>query len=635
MPTPSPQLDAARDLVAAGLPVFPLRENDKRPAIENWQNLATTDRAQIDKWWANNPRANVGVATASLLVVDVDPRNGGTETFAGLRLLDKFDDTRVSKTQGGGLHLVYALPPHTVVRGGVNKLGKGVDVKSWGGYIVAPGSTIDGRPYQWLNDSALAPAPEWLIARCKAPRARDASAGVRIVEENDEGVALAEAWLAIHAPQASEGERDDTAYKVAARLYDFGVSRQTCHDLLVEWSFNCTFPPLDETALTRIADSAQKNRSKAVGSAHPDAPGFEAVEIAERTSAVGTTATAAARPKLYALAYNLAADTALTQHTESLIDGLLDRMAMSVWYGESNSGKTFLVLDASWHIAAGRAWGEMQVTPGAVAYVAAEGGRGILKRVKALRDRYPEAGDVPLHIIPCAVDLLHHGADLNPLVALIRDIEKTGGRKVELVVIDTLSRAIAGGNENDSADMGALVGHLDALRNAIGAHVAVVHHTGKDKAKGARGHSLLRAATDTEIEIDRRTMTVTKQRDMESIRAVPFVLRGCRLGMSRGKPVTSCTVDLRKTGDAAERVALSPRRTAQFERLREALNTDKIERFNWQFAAEKVFDKFSTRTTVLSMLSEMSESGWIEDLGGNQWVMPMSKTVENVENDNS
>ena len=74
---------------------------------------------------------------------------------------------------------------------------------------------------------------------------------------------------------------------------------------------------------------------------------------------------------------------------------------------------------------------------------------------------------------------------------------------------------MAGGDENSSVDMGAMVKHLDAIRAATKAHLMVVHHSGKNKAKGARGHSLLRAATDTEIEVDGGRIAVTKQRDIE------------------------------------------------------------------------------------------------------------------------
>ena len=67
---------------------------------------------------------------------------------------------------------------------------------------------------------------------------------------------------------------------------------------------------------------------------------------------------------------------------------------------------------------------------------------------------------------------------------------------VRLIIIDTLSRALSGGNENSPDDMGNLVKHMDKVRHTLKAHLCVIHHSGKDKAKGARGHSLLRAATD-------------------------------------------------------------------------------------------------------------------------------------------
>jgi hypothetical protein len=97
--------------------------------------------------------------------------------------------------------------------------------------------------------------------------------------------------------------------------------------------------------------------------------------------------------------------------------------------------------------------------------------------------------------------------------------------------------------------MGALVSNIDRLRQTSGAHVMLVHHSGKDGAKGARGHSLLRAATDTEIEVSRDLLTgtsaarVTKQRELETGDEWAFTLRAVELGANRrGKPVTSCVV---------------------------------------------------------------------------------------------
>lgn len=120
---------------------------------------------------------------------------------------------------------------------------------------------------------------------------------------------------------------------------------------------------------------------------------------------------------------------------------------------------------------------------------------------------------------------------------------------VKLIVVDTLSLAMAGGNENAPEDMTAFVGNIDRIRQEISAHVAVVHHSGKDAARGARGHNSLRAATDTEIEVSRdlasRTSVakVKKQRDLDGEGEFPFRLESVTLGTNRrGKPVTSCVV---------------------------------------------------------------------------------------------
>src|SRR5690606_1496170 len=121
---------------------------------------------------------------------------------------------------------------------------------------------------------------------------------------------------------------------------------------------------------------------------------------------------------------------------------------------------------------------------------------------------------------------------------------------VGLIVVDTLSRALAGGDENASTDMGALVRNVDALRRKVRAHIMLVHHSGKDRAKGARGHSLLRAATDTEIEISKGEIVVTKQRDIDGSFSRGFVLEPVEIGRdAEGDPVTSCTIRLVSKAD--------------------------------------------------------------------------------------
>lgn len=245
------------------------------------------------------------------------------------------------------------------------------------------------------------------------------------------------------------------------------------------------------------------------------------------------------------LSFDEAADSALSSKTAPLIKGLLDQGTMTVLYGDSNAGKTFATMDMAFHIAAGLPYAGMRTAKMPVAYIAAEGGHGARRRVLVLRDKYPEASKSAIfNLLLSAVDLRNPNADLKPLIADLHVlIEKFG--PLGLLVIDTLSRALAGGDENSSVDMGLLVRNLDTLRAATGAHLLVVHHTGKDRARGARGHSILRAATDTEIEVADRRITVTKQRDLETAWTSEFELEVRVVGLdSDGEPLTSCTVKL-------------------------------------------------------------------------------------------
>lgn len=246
--------------------------------------------------------------------------------------------------------------------------------------------------------------------------------------------------------------------------------------------------------------------------------------------------------------FDEAADTALTTAARPLIKGVLDCGAMSILYGESNAGKTFVAMDVAFHIASGRPWAGKRVFGAPVLYVAAEGGAGARKRAAALKARY--GGCDGFHFLLRSVNLLRADADLRPLLGAVAALEARLGVRFGLIVIDTLSRAMAGGDENASTDMGAMVRHLDVLRRATGAHLMAVHHSGKDRAKGARGHSLLRAATDTEIEVADREIMVTKQRDLDGSFARHFDLDVVTLGVDAdGDPVTSCTVRLMERGE--------------------------------------------------------------------------------------
>lgn len=229
-----------------------------------------------------------------------------------------------------------------------------------------------------------------------------------------------------------------------------------------------------------------------------------------------------------------------------LVKGVIGAGAMSVVYGPSNSGKTFFCLDLAFHLAAGREWRGLRVKPSAVLYLAAEGGNGVSNRIAALRATHGPL-DLPLALRRAGMDLLHSEADLQTVFDLAKEVMATADGKPLLIVIDTLSRVMAGGDENSPADMTALIKNVDAIRQATGAHIMVVHHSGKDVARGARGHSSLRAATDTEIEVQNengaRAAQVTKQRDYQGGETFAFDIEQVFLGMDQdGDDVSSCVV---------------------------------------------------------------------------------------------
>lgn len=244
-----------------------------------------------------------------------------------------------------------------------------------------------------------------------------------------------------------------------------------------------------------------------------------------------------------------ACDLAPVLDGRCIVKNLMPAGGLAVIYGESNCGKTFFALDLAIAIATGKPWRNRQIERGAVLYIPGEGATGIKNRIVANRIRGTLNGSESLAIVSRAADFLQSGSDVNDLIQLAASAEEQTGEPCRVIVVDTLNRAMAvsGGNENAPEDMGRLIGNADLIREKTGAAVWFIHHAGKDSAKGARGHSSLRAAVDTEIFIEGqagvRTATVVKQRDLPIGDVFTFELDVVELGQDQdGEAVTSCVV---------------------------------------------------------------------------------------------
>ncbi len=253
-----------------------------------------------------------------------------------------------------------------------------------------------------------------------------------------------------------------------------------------------------------------------------------------------------------------------------IIKSVLPRGELVVLFGESGSGKSFVALDVCMAIARGEPWREHRTKQGRVVYIAAEGGGGFRKRLKAYSAHHGvDLAGVPFDIIHAAPNFLQR-ADA---VDVARGIAKGGQALV--VVVDTFAQVMPGANENASEDMGVALAHCRGIHRATGATVLLVHHAGKDATKGARGWSGLRAAADAEIEVVRsaagRAVRITKQKDGDDLSAWGFDLKVVPLGVDdEGDVIDSCVaveaeVPVLSKGGAAARPA------GKWERLVQAV----------------------------------------------------------------
>lgn len=252
------------------------------------------------------------------------------------------------------------------------------------------------------------------------------------------------------------------------------------------------------------------------------------------------------------LRFHYAGDLHQIREATYLVKGLWFEGQLSCIYGQPGTSKTFFALDIALHIALGRSWFGCDVKRGVVVYIALEGISGIRKRAEAACKHHGvKLASVPIVFADGMMDL----ANDKGLPAQIADEAKRASEHfdfpIRAIVIDTLARAMSGGDENSSRDMGALIAGADKLRMVTGAHVCLVHHEGKDRDKGMRGSSALLGAVDTAISIGRDKSNphafearMTKQKEDEIGRPKRYTLD--RVTLDRcgedGEPLTSAVV---------------------------------------------------------------------------------------------
>jgi hypothetical protein len=525
---PSSNVEAALDLARRGFYVFPIADGKKSPALCRWSREATTDEATIRRWWSSHPCANIGVATgpSGLIVVDIDNKDGkdGAASLALLEMLyEQLPTTLTVRTASGGRHIYL----RGACRNSVCKLGAGLDVRSAGGYVVAPGSLLDGGgEYCWERDATVAAAPDWLIEQASGPKraeyAPDAGAGnlspshlsLILAKLDPADYREHDPWLAImmasHFGTAGLGADEFNEWSISDPPYAGDTD-----EIRYRWDSLSIDPGNRKPITERTLFDAVIKRIGYVPNCDPSED-FEPVEVdAEIEVEIGTRRS---RFRVFRPSELLS-----RPKPRWLVEGMIVEGELAVVYGPPKAGKTFFVLDLALSVATGTEFhGPRAIeAPGPVLYVIGEGNAELFgERIKAWCDARG---------LPLPDDAFLVVADQPDITKPEDVIELAGITRPRLIILDTLSRTMTG-DENSPADMAAYVRGCDRLREMTRAAVVVVHHEGKDASRGPMGHTKLRGALDTAIRVHPKNggiwVEMADQRNGSGDLALNFRLEG-------------------------------------------------------------------------------------------------------------
>lgn len=178
-----------------------------------------------------------------------------------------------------------------------------------------------------------------------------------------------------------------------------------------------------------------------------------------------------------------------------LLKPFIRERGLNLVYGKPASGKSFLVLDWGLRITTGTPWFDgSKPEPGPVIYTAAEGIAGLRKRIEAWEAATDVKAPDRFMVWPEAVN--YYRGETEAIEAALTDLTDPPC----LLIVDTLARSMAGGDENTAKDMGLVIEAAERVASRFGAALLAVHHTDK-QGKAERGSSSLKGAVDVSIEV--------------------------------------------------------------------------------------------------------------------------------------
>lgn len=536
-------LSFALRYAALGWWVLPLDPGSKKPLgrlVRNGFHDATTDEATIRQWWTTHADAGVGIALkrSGLVAVDIDPRNGGIETIDALEAEHGAIVSDVlAYTGGGGEHRVFAAE---LVENLPGKLGAGVDLKADGYIAVEPTLHPSGKRYAWEASSdpldGVLPSmlPSWIrdLGRHAAPAS---STSTRVQPQEATPIDLRRLASAKQALEFVKSDDRDTWLLFGMAIHQ-EMPTQAGFDLWASWSQGS--PKFDAQDQLRVWRSFNR---RSLTEKRVD---FTAIfATAQRAgwkndggvSMVPEAAQAATLPIL-----NIAELEQASAAISWAVKHVIPDDSVGVMFGASGTFKSFLALDYALHVVHGLAWLGKKTKPGAVLFIAAEGGSGVWRRVKAWHlQRGLKWQGIKFYVLPLAV-MLNTGAKS------VVQAAQAVGVDPRCVIVDTMSQTFDG-EENSANEVASYFRELgNQFRALWHCVVLVIHHSGHSAIERPRGSSAILANVDFMLGVFRdekqmlATLTCEKQKDGDRFEQVQFSLGSVQLGRDEdGDAITS------------------------------------------------------------------------------------------------
>jgi hypothetical protein len=536
--------DTAAEIAEEFGAVFPCKAN-KAPLTTHGFKDASDDPDIIYKLFSKAPEAAlIGIATGDIVVVDIDRKNGKD----GFRwpALAELPLTRTQRTPSGGEHRLYRVPLGRRLRCSQNAVYPGIDIRGDGGYIAT------GPGYRWTNDEDIATLSE---AQCEL-LTRPAK-----MPMPQEGVTAADIAGIDH------GNWHEPVLRLVGKLVAKGIDDQTIFSLTDRFTLSGY-----TVAQTRL-------------------------EVAEMIRGAREKGWAPEVPETRYPPFQSPLDVFTAEPPEWRVDGILPKRGVGIIVGGEGSGKTFVAIDIAMAVANGTPFAKNHPTQGGrVLYSAAEDRHGVGSRIVA----HHQWSTLSVSNIA-----LWQGISLVDLKD-IEYLEQTGER-FDLVIIDTLSKATPGLDENSNSEMAGAVARAYQLSALWDCFVLLVAHTGKEAGKGVRGASSLTANVDTVLKCVRPgrgsqvSLTLTKQKSGPEDAAVDFALEEVEVINPR-------------TGEVSGSLVVRPTKASAPDMCRRALASEH------DLTAKAVFDRVTrhsmdpsnpdvTLNAVKAALSRMVSAG--------------------------